>query len=554
MPPVVSGYSDMPTPVEASRFLTQSTFGPTLTSIDALSSIGFSKWYADQVAVPQTLLQPAIETIERNWQTAHNTTNSQITGILDVSGFSSLWWATIPQAPDQLRQRVAFTLSEIFVVSMQDNRIKYLGAAVSNYYDMLARDAFGTYRNLLEDVTLHPVMGNYLTWVGNKKETYDSTGAILRTPDENYAREVMQLFSIGLVKLNIDASPQLDSKGRPIPTYSHDDVAGLAKVLTGWNADPSANAPIWATAGTNGVPMIPNSPSYHSTAEKKFLGVTIAATSATSSAAMKAELSTALDTLANHPNVGPFFAKQLIQKLVTSNPSPAYIARVATVFNNNGSGVRGDLKAVVRAVLMDKEAHDAAKITDPTFGKLREPILRFSHWARAFGAFGTGTPPVSNIGSTADAASALNESPMDSPSVFNFFNPGYTASTTLVGAAGLLAGELQITDEQSIVGYQNFIASLIEGNTGLTRSFVTNTSAELALVDDSHVDALLDRLNLELMAGELPSTIRADVRNAVVSIALTDAAGSAKGDTERKRRLWTAVYLLMSAPEYIVQK
>ena len=556
-PPVTASpvFSDKPTNVEAARFLTQATFGPSMESIAALDATGFRAWLSDQWAKPQTLMQPAIQANEDAFMAAH-AGKGNISGITDKNGFSQVWWGQVVLAPDQLRQRVAFALSEIFVISMVDDNVKYQGIPLSTYYDALGRDASGNFRTLLEDVTLHPLMGQYLTWYNNKKEVLDASGNVVRQPDQNYSREVMQLFTIGLNQLNLDGTPKLDSSGNTIPTYSGVDIFGMSKVLTGWVRDSAPAGPLWFSANIYGVPMVPGFTSDHSISEKKFLGVTIPATTSATAASMRSELKTLLDTLFNHPNVGPFIGKQLIQRLVTSNPSPAYVRRVATVFNDNGSGVRGDLKAVVEAVLMDPEAHDLSKVNDTGFGKVREPVLRLSHWLRAF----HGTSPTANYGieadnggnSTLDSGTRLSQVPMLAPSVFNFFAPGYSPPVSALGSAKLLAPEMQVTNELSVVGYQTLMKTVIQ-NGGFGNAKI-DTSAELALVDDAHLDALMTRLDLLLTEGQMPSDLKTEIKTAVQSIQLQNAAGTTKGDTERNRRLWTAIYLTMASPEYIVQK
>jgi uncharacterized protein (DUF1800 family) len=283
---------------------------------------------------------------------------------------------------------------------------------------MLGDNAFGNYRTLLQQVSLHPMMGVYLTHLANQKED-TATG---REPDENYAREVMQLMSIGVHRLNIDGSVVTDGSGAPVPAYSQADIAGLARVFTGmswYSPTPTNNTFLGRNRDPDASirPMI-FYPVFHSTSAKTFLGTTIAGGSTDGAA----ELNTALDVIFNHPNVGPFIGRQLIQRLVTSNPSPAYVQRVATVFNNNGSGVRGDLAAVIRAILLDAEARDMTSVSSATFGKVREPMVRLANWMRAFSA----TSVSGNYLITSTSANtSLGQSPLASPSVFNFYRPGY---------------------------------------------------------------------------------------------------------------------------------
>ncbi|WP_395012301.1 DUF1800 family protein, partial [Undibacterium sp.] len=321
-----------PSPAQAARFLQQSTFGPKESDISALSNLGFSNWFDSQTSAQQTL--------HRNYMDKVAETLPKGLADLNQNYFFESFWQQAINGEGQLRQRVAFALSQIFVVSFQDSGVNNYPRGVASYYDTLGTHAFANYRQLLEAVSLHPMMGVYLTSLRNQKESGT------RVPDENYAREVMQLFSIGLYKLNLDGSYVIEN-GKLVETYSNADITGLAKVFTGW----SWAGPDKSNTRFNGGTPDPNRdwlpmqgyPNYHSTSIKAFLGVNIPAQSP---ANPEASLKVALDTLFNHPNVGPFIGKQLIQRLVTSNPSPQYIARVASAFNNNGQGVRGDLKAV----------------------------------------------------------------------------------------------------------------------------------------------------------------------------------------------------------------
>ncbi len=364
-----------PTQQEAARFLTQATFGGTESDINALHASTYAAWLSAQTSAPVSTPTHVAWADQRLTQLQAASPSA----VLTPNQFYESFWEQAATSPDQLRQRVKFALSQIFVVSLIGSAVDPRGAA--SYYDMLGADAFGNFRTLLTDVTYHPMMGVYLTYVANTKESGT------RTPDQNYARELMQLMTIGLYKLNPDGSQQLDGSGKPIPTYSQNDILGLAKVFTGlgWYSP----APTSLTfRGANKDPDASIKPmlvynQYHSTSEKDFLGVTIPATTTADTAG---DIKIALDTLFNHPSVGPFIALHLIQQLVTSNPSPAYIQRVAAVFNNNGSGVRGDMAAVVTAILTDTEARDMTNVTAPGFGKLREPVVRLANWMRMFSA------------------------------------------------------------------------------------------------------------------------------------------------------------------------
>jgi uncharacterized protein (DUF1800 family) len=391
------------------------------------------------------------------------------------------------------------------------------------------------------------MMGLYLSHLRNQKED-PSRG---RVPDENYAREVMQLFTIGLYELNLDGTVRLDSRNEPIETYTNEDVTGLAKVFTGWSwAGPDKSDTRFfggnASADRAVLPM-QSYPKYHSTSEKRFLGTVIPEQA---SADPEASLRVALDRLFSHPNVGPFIGKQLIQRMVTSNPSPAYVARVASAFNDNGSGVRGDMKAVIRAVLLDPEARSPLPgATD--YGKLREPVLRIAHWLRAFGAQSASGRFL--IGNTDNPNSSLGQTPMRSPSVFNFYRPGYVPPNTDIAAAGLVAPEMQITHESSVAGYLNTLRSVISSGigSGSPRDVQPDYGEVIGLAD--RPDALVDRIGAMLIAGEMSPELRAQAIDAVGAVAVS-TSNAQSAATARLNRVKLAVFLVMASPDYLVQK
>ncbi len=516
-----------PSSADAVRLLAQASFGATDAAIAEVTAGGIGPWIEAQFARPQTLHRTHLESVIDPAQPGRTYRDS----VMDS------FWKQAITGSDQLRQRVAFALSEIFVVSQLNGSINEMPRGLADYLDMLGREGFGNFRTLLERVSLHPMMGLYLSHLRNLKED-PATG---RVPDENYAREVMQLFTIGLYQLNADGSLKLDGSGQRISTYSNDDVMGLARVFTGfsWAGPDTTNARFFGNSSARDpdrdvLPMQPY-PQYHSTAEKRFLGVTIPAnTSAAES------LRIALDTLASHPNVGPFFGRQLIQRLVTSNPSPAYVGRVAAAFNNNGSGQRGDMKAVLRAVLLDPEARDTAGLSDPQFGKLREPVLRLAAWARAFGA--TSVSGDYRIRNTADPSTQLGQNPLRSPSVFNFFRPGYVPPNTSIAAAGLVGPEFQITGETSVAGYLNFMQTVITNGVGTSTDVRSSYDAEVALANDPQ--SLVARVDLLLTGNQLAAATRAAIRDAVAAIPAT-----ASNAALNRARL--AVFLTMASPEYI---
>jgi uncharacterized protein (DUF1800 family) len=394
-------------------------------------------------------------------------------------------------------------------------------------------------------VSLHPMMGTYLTSLRNQKED-TVTG---RVADENYAREIMQLFTIGLYELNNDGTYR---GGTPTETYTHDDIKGLAKVFTGfsWYAGPNTadrtNSRFFggnAHAERDFRPMqVYNQ--YHSTSEKRFLGTVIPAGTADGDG----DLRIALDTLFNHRNVGPFIGKLLIQRMVTSNPSPAYVGRVAAAFNNNGSGVRGDMKAVWRAILLDPEArsYDASSAS---YGKVREPMLRLSHFLRAFKVRST-TGNFTGLDNTDNTTNNLGQSALRSPTVFNFFRPGFAPPNSAAAEAGLVSPELQLANEVSVAGYLNYLRSnWLTVNAG--RDLQLDFSAELALADNP--GALVDRLNLLLMSGQMSSALRTQIIDGITGRAIP-TTNQTNIDAARRDRVFIGILLTMASPDYMIQK
>jgi uncharacterized protein (DUF1800 family) len=535
-PPVAS---DKPaTRNEAARFLAQATFGPVDAAIDRLMAIGYSAWINEQFATPSSGTHLAF------FNTLDDGNDKEV-----VAAF----WKQALTGPDQLRLRMAYALSQIFVISLEDGDVDNYDRAVAAWLDMLNAHSFGNYRSLLQDVSVNPMMGIYLTHIANQKAD-SATG---RVPDENYAREVMQLFSIGLVELNQDGSPRMGSGGAALETYTPADVSELAKVFTGWSwacpAWPDRSCFLRGSSNNREYsdrdlrPMVAY-PDYHSVDAKTFLGTTIpAGTSAADS------LRIALDRLAAHPNVGPFIGRQLIQRFTTSNPSPAYVSAVASAFNNNGSGVRGDFKAVLRAVLL----HPEARVVSDTSGKVREPVLRLSAFVRAF-------PHRSVSGDfdlevTTSPATALGQAPLHSPSVFNFYRPGYVAPGTRSAARNLVAPELQIVNETSVAGYVNFMRDSISNGvgfpagSGLTRRDLQGDyTAELALATD--VPALVDRVTTRLAYGAVGAARRTEIINAVSSIAIPGSGSQTQINAAKRQRVNAAILLTVAAPEFVVLK
>ncbi|CAK9042007.1 DUF1800 domain-containing protein [Durusdinium trenchii] len=517
---------------EASRFLTQSTFGPSEQSIDHLMTIGLSAWLQAEFVKPQESLLRDVLLDEAAGQE------------VGATQLSETFWTRAVQSDDQLRQRVGYALSQIIVASYADSQLEDRPVAMANYMDIITAGAFGNFRQLLENVTYSPAMAIYLTYLQNQKADADREVV----PDENYAREIMQLFTIGLLELQQNGELRLDGGGNPIETYDNVDVTELAKVFTGLS---------WASRErflgrpdqleSEYLPLVMFDEE-HSPEAKSFLGTTIPP-----GVGGDQSISIALDTLFNHPNTAPFISKQLIQRLVTSNPSPSYVLRVANAFDagsylmpngqNAGSGQRGDMRAVVAAILLDPEARDPSTTGDDSFGKIREPVLRFTHWARAFGVQRTEIDDINELQNTSPP-DRLNQQAYRSPSVFNFYRPGFVAPGSLSGAAGMVAPELQITTASSVTGYANFIEDFIAGDAA-SANFSPNYADELRLANDAA--ALIDHLDGILTFGSLSDATRTRSIQAVNSITSGDG-----GFTRDERRVHAAILLIMTSADYII--
>ena len=511
--------SPTPTPApigaaQASRFLQQATFGATKAEIAQVQSLGFDGWITDQVNRPRTA----------HWDWMVTSGYNVAANINNTTGFDNSVWRQIISEPGQLRQRVGMALSEMMVVGIDGINLNWKQFAAAAWLDVLLDNALGNFRTLMERITFNAAMGSYLTYLNNRKANA-ATGSV---PDENYARELMQLFTLGLNRLNMDGTLQL-SGGQPIETYTQTDVSQLARVFTGLTLDSTDST----TPDRYRRSLVVNA-SLHETGASTFLGATIPA-----GTEGVAAVRLALDAIFAHPNVPPFVSKQLIQRLVTSNPTPAYVGRVAAVFADNGSGTRGDLRAVVRAILLDSEARADTGTSSTTGGKLREPVMRLANWARAFGATSTGG--LWPIGDTSSSTTRLAQSLGRSTSVFNFFRPGYTPPNTAISNASLVAPEFQITNELSVVAYVNYMQTVIQ-STGDVRG---NYTAMLALASDSA--ALVDEVNLLLTANQLSAATAAAIRAAVDSISASTTAG-------QTNRVYTAILLTMASPEYLTQR
>ena len=549
--------NSLPNAKAAARFLVQAAFGPDSDSatdpdmipenVEEVMAMGFEAWIDDQFTRSVGLLQPFVE-----WSQDTNNVQDFWTDAKEAAwwnramGLPELYPGGPAVTPDPLRQRMAFALSQIMVIS---DRLEALGVdpvGMANYYDMLVTNAFGNYRQLLFDVSTHPCMGMYLSHLFNRKA--DPVNNIF--PDENYAREVQQLFSIGLWELNQDGTRRLDTNGLPIPTYDNGDITEVARVFTGlawggtnttsfWDWEPNTTAPmkLWDE--------------YHDCNAKTLLnGQTLPARTPSNpdtGAAALLDLNAAMDNLFYHTNVAPFISYRLIQRFVTSNPSTGYLARVAAKFNDNGSGVRGDFKAVIKAILLDSEARDPAKMSDPKFGKQREPYLRVVNFGRAFNARATvDFYPLDTF------YMDHYEEPLNSPSVFNFYLPTYTPPGPVLDA-GLVGPEFQILNASSAISTANYYDNAIRyglhrwGNGDPNRVVRCNTTNELAMVDD--MDALIRRLDLTLTYGTLSPREFQAIKEATERI--TPAIHGSNYSTER---MYLAIYAIVTSPEFCVMR
>jgi uncharacterized protein (DUF1800 family) len=499
----------------AVRFLEQASFGPTSAQMAQVEQLGFVPFITAQFTAPMsTYPDPA----------------STVTSLLPTQ---QVLFTNVLTGQDQLRQRVAFALSEIWVTS----GFTVPPQGMAPYMRLLLQDAFVNYRTLMNDVTLSPAMGRYLDMVNNDKP---STNPVTHA-NENYARELMQLFTLGVAQLNADGTAKADSSGNPIPTYTQNDVQSLARAFTGWTygtqmgSTPQKHNPTYWLA-----PMVAFE-SNHDVAAKTLLGYGGASTTLPAGQTAEQDLSGALDTIFNHPNLPPFVSKQLIQHLVTSNPSAAYVKRVADVFSSGtfsgpvgtfGSGQRGDLQAVIAAILLDSEARrgDNPATVNAGDGHLREPILYIANILRAFGASSDGAAPANN-------ASGMSQSPLDSPSVFNFFPPDFNIPGT-----NLLGPEFDLETTATTLVRANFINSFVYGTIGAGTTVDFTPYANLA----ANPGQLLDALNALLLHGAMSSSARTSILAAVNAVPA--------GSTQNLLRAKTAIYLILSSSQYQVEQ
>ena len=517
--------------------MSQATLGANYALVTQVAEQGEAVWLDSQFEQPIGYLFPQIDYLLKKVGTFNNEEMEEIYGS-PLKFHMHAWWTQVMTSPDLVRQRVAMALSEIFVVSSNVEIIGESPYAISHYYDTILTHSLGNFRDLLRDISLNPAMAIYLSHMNNEKANPE-TGTF---PDENYAREVMQLFSIGLFELNQDGTHKKDGNGQDIPTYGQGEIREFAKIFTGlsmenpeegFGAEPCCNDDFYSHAAQ--LKPLAMYDAFHSTGEKRLLNGFVVPAGQTG----MQDIEMAIDNLFNHPNVGPFIGKQLIQRLVTSNPSPAYISRVSAAFNGEQTGVRGDMKATIRAILLDPEARTAPQNNSTQFGKLREPFLRLVHLARTFDA---STPDRNFAGNEYDVARQLKQYVFNAPSVFNFFQPSYSPNGELKDA-GLVAPEFQITNGVTIIEIKNLVdmwvdTGLVGERVGYLAPVTVSFERELALASDA--DALLQHLDVVMTYG----TLSANTRNAIKTVI--------ENEPELIDKVKKAVYLMAISPDFAV--
>lgn len=532
----------------SARFLSQASTGHSFEDIEEVSSMGFEDWIDAQLNMP--IAFSFLDKVQEYHQIRRDSLSDPDAGQA-IFFWDFAWWQYHMAHDDVLRQRVAFALSEIIVISRFSN---FGGNSYpfADFYDIFMENAFGNYRDILQEVTYHPAMGIYLTYLNNPKS--DTTNGIF--PDENYARELMQLFTIGLYELNPDGTHVLDGNGEPIPTYGNDEIAEFSKIFTGLSWQDRTQFYKGALADSSYTLPMKMFNNYHEPGVKELLnGYQVPDRSPVNG---NADISDALDNLYAHNNLAPFISTHLIRRLVTSNPSADYIGRISAVFDDNGNGEKGDLGAVVKAILLDPEARSCENTDNPTFGMLREPFLRYTQINKAFDA---STLSGNHRNEMYWVQYHVEQKPFTSPSVFNFFQQDYQPIGP-VDSLDLVAPEFQITNSKTVTGFINGLYRWIlddnpaderdifsgENNDGYADEIAhLDVSDEILLANDQHLHILIDRLNLILAQGQLSDATEQTIINALKVFDQDDPE-----DLEFRARL--AIYLVLCAPEYLISK
>jgi uncharacterized protein (DUF1800 family) len=532
----------------ASRFLGQATLGYNYEDIQATSIMGIEDW------IDAEFTKPIPFTLKNKVKAYHNfvktATNNTAAG-QSYRFWSYAWWQYHMASDDALRQRVALALSELFVIS-DKSTFGGNSYALSSYYDVLLSNAFNNYKDIMTGVTFHPSMGVYLTYLNNPK----ANPAANQFPDENYAREFMQLFTIGTSKLNMDGTLMLNANGQPIQTYNNTDIGEFAKVFTGLSwADRTTFNKTAANDTSYTLPMIMFNTSHEPGVKNLLNGFVVPNRNPVDGIA---DIQDAITNLFNHPNIAPFVSKFLIQRLVTSNPTPAYVNRVASVFINNGQGIRGDMKSILKAILLDPEAKSCNSGSEADFGALREPFIRYVQINKAFDA---GTLSGNYRNDMDYVYRFVQQKPLTSPSVFNFFQQEYQPIGPLE-QANLVAPEFQITNAQTIQGYINSLYRFVvqenvadeydlytleDDNTYLNEISTIDLNDEVLLGDNSQLHILLDRLNLLLAQGRLSPSSLTIIKNVLLEWPASTTA-------EKRERVKLGIYLILSSPEYLINR
>jgi len=517
-------------PDEAARFAKQASFGPTQALIDAIvAKKSVAAWMDDQFALSTSTYADLIKPVPSTFCSAQFTAGADLNNCnrdnFSATPMQMRFYANAIGRQDQLRQRVAFALSQIVVASAVD-----VGntTGLATFQQILLGNAFGNYRDILQAVTLNPYMGEYLDMADSNKSQ----------PNENYARELMQLFSVGTVLLNPDGTPQTDNTGATIATYGNTDVKEVARALTGWSYARLDNAPLTDSAKRDwSKPMVMNAPRFD-TGAKTFLGKTIPA-----NATQQANVDAVVDAVFNHPNTAPYISKRLIQQLTLANPTPAYVGRVAAVFADNGAGVRGDMKAVVRAIYLDPEARTVSQLP----GKVKEPVLLATSLTRAIGYTTDGYAFL-----TRDAG--MGQAPFRAPSVFNF----YPYEFPLPQGDGLLSPVSKLMTTSTTISRHNFLYDWTVGGDATRSEFQKQTAISYSTgsaPDWANWEALgtddgkiLDRINLTLLNGTMTKAQRQSLLTAMAAIKNSNPA------LQTRKRAQMALYVVASSPFFQVDR
>jgi uncharacterized protein (DUF1800 family) len=532
--PPVSSVLKLNSDQEVVSFLSKMTFGASRGDIEGAINRDASELLSEEFAKPPSYILPFVmDYTDDNEGVQHRS-------------YSAAFWNAMVDGDDQLRQRMVFALSQITVIS--DLNMGDRPRMNAHYVDTLYKHAFGNYKELLKEITYTPAMANFLTYYRNRDNSNQNP---LQTPDENYAREFLQLFTVGVTELNIDGTQKLVN-GMPVETYSNEDIVGLARVFTGLSC---GGIDFWNCEDYDEIAPLVMYQNYHSKNEKQFLGKTIGAY-----VDGDAAIDQAIDHIFEHPNLAPFIASRLIQRFTASSPTPEYIERVATAFENGsytsadnaqfGEGVRGDLKATLAAILLDEQFFNGEAKSN-TDGKIREPVLRFIHWARAFDVGNVFAENEWALLFHARSNEGLGQQPFQAPSVFNFYRPGFIAPQSYSGNEGLTAPELQIIHEGSVIGYSDWMLEYVF-NSSPTRdpsldSFVPDYSYEVTLAEAP--EQLAEHLDILLLGGLMKNKTKERITTILNEMPIRSDHEDNTAD-DRWNRVAVAVYMAVTSTEF----